>query len=73
VERRFLEDVTPQPFRTFLKKQPSSPWRIRYLNDQLVPPRGSRAAYQMHARRLQCTDEEMEDFTRLWKLMLMQS
>jgi hypothetical protein len=72
VERRFLEDITPRYFRAWLKKQPSSPWRDRFLSDQLVPARGSRSLYQAHIRRLHCTEEEQEDFTRLWKLMLLQ-
>ena len=73
VERRYLEDIMPHTFKSWLKKQPSSPWRIRYLSDQLVPARGSRTLYQAHMKRLNMSDEEMEDFIRLWKLMLLQS
>ncbi len=72
-ERRFIEDITPYYFRKFLKKQPSSPWRDRFLSDQTIKPRSSRSYYQAQMKRLGCTEEEMEDFVRQWKLMLMQS
>src|SRR6266496_5461124 len=50
-ERRYLEDTTPRYFKSWLKKQPSSPWRDRFLSDQLVPMRGSRAQYEAYMRR----------------------
>jgi hypothetical protein len=74
IEKRYLEDSTPRAFKAWLRKtQPSSPWRDRFLSDQLVPARGSRAMYEAHMRRLHCTKEEREDFVRLWKLMLLQA
>jgi FtsZ-binding cell division protein ZapB len=72
-ERRFLEDTKAYGFKAWLKKQPSSLWRVRFLNDRTIPPRGSRSLYQAHMKRLNSTDEETEDFIRLWKLMLLQS
>jgi FtsZ-binding cell division protein ZapB len=72
-ERRFLEDTKAYTFKAWLRKQPSSPWRVKFLSDQLIPPRTSWAGYQAHMKRVGCTDEEMEDFIRLWKLMLSQS
>lgn len=72
-ERRFLQDTKAHTFKAWLRKQPSSPWRVRFLSDQLIPPRGSRSLYQAHMKRLNSTDEETEDFIRLWKLMLLQS
>jgi hypothetical protein len=74
IEKRYLEDTTPRPFKAWLRKtQPSSPWRNTFLSDQLVPARGSRAMYEAHVRRLHCSDEEHQDFVRLWKLLLLQS
>jgi hypothetical protein len=73
IERRYLEDTTPRSFKAWLRKQPSSPWRIAFLSDQLVPTRGSRAMYEAHVRRLHYTEEEQQDFVRLWKLMVLQS
>lgn len=73
-ERRYIEDTKAYTFKSWLRKQPSSsPWRDRLLSDQLIKPRSSRSYYQAQMKRLGCTDEEMEDFTRQWKLMLMQS
>jgi hypothetical protein len=72
VERRYLEDTTPHYFRAWLCKQPSSPWRDRFLSDQVISPRSSRAYYEAQVRRLQLSEEEHEDFVRLWKLMLLE-
>ncbi|SRR6266487_1052728 len=72
-ERRYLEDTTPRYFKSWLKKQPSSPWRDRFLSDQLVPARGPRSLYEAHVRRLHLDEEEHDDFVRLWKLMLLQA
>ena len=72
-ERRYLEDTTPQRFKAWLRKQPSSPWRVTFLSDQTIKPLASRSYYEAHIKRLQCTDEEQADFVRLWKLMLLQS
>lgn len=71
VERRYLEDTAPRTFLAWLKKQPSSPVAQKLLADQLVPARGSRALYEAHVKRLHCTEDERQDFTRLWKLMLL--
>src|SRR5450755_4622696 len=67
-ERRYLEDTTPQRFKTWLRKQPSSPWRVTFLSDQTIKPIASRSYYTAQMRRLHCTDEELADFIRLWKL-----
>lgn len=72
IERRYLEDTTPQRFRAWLRKQPSSPWRVAFLNDQTMKPLASRSYYEAKMRSLHCTDEELADFVRLWKLMLLQ-
>jgi hypothetical protein len=73
IERRYLEDTTPHYFRAWLRKQPSSPWRDAFLSDQVISSRGSRSYYEAQVKRLHCTDEEREDFVRLWKLMLLQA
>jgi hypothetical protein len=73
VERRYLSDTTPYHFRAWLRKQPSSPWRDTFLSDQVISPRGSRAYYEAQARRLLLSEEETQDFVRLWKLMLLQA
>jgi hypothetical protein len=44
-ERRYLEDTTPQRFKAWLRKQPSSPWRVTFLNDQTIKPLASRSYY----------------------------
>jgi predicted nucleic acid-binding Zn-ribbon protein len=72
VERRYLSDTKPHGFKTWLKKQPASSLREKLLTDDLVLPRGSRAYYEAHLRRLGCSTDELADFTRLWKLMLLQ-
>jgi hypothetical protein len=74
IEKRYLEDTTPRTFKAWLRKtQPSSPWRDRFISDQLVPSRGSRSLYEAHVRRLQLSEDERADFIRLWKLLLLQS
>jgi hypothetical protein len=72
-ERRYVEDTTPQRFKAWLRKQPSSPWRVTFLSDQTIKPLASRSYYEAQMKRLHCSDEEHEDFVRLWKLMLLQS
>jgi hypothetical protein len=69
-ERRYLADITPRRFKGWLKKQPSSPWRDRFLSDQSIELRGPRSYYEAQVKRLHCSEEEHEDFVRLWKLML---
>jgi len=73
IERRYLQDTTPQRFKAWLKKQPSSPWRTTFLNDQAIKPLASRSYYEAQVKRLHCSEEEHDDFVRLWKLMLLQA
>src|SRR6266702_2974329 len=73
VEQRYLSDTKPYGFKTWLRKQPASPLKEKLLADGLVLPRGTRAYYEAHLRRLGCSADELADFTRLWKLMLVQS
>lgn len=68
VERRYLEDIKPYTFKSWLRKQ-TSPLRDILVTDQGVPPKTSRAGYEAHVRRL--APGQMEEFTRLWKLMLL--
>jgi hypothetical protein len=71
VEKRYYEDTQAHTFKAWLRKQPPSPVASKLLSDQLVPARGSRALYEAHMRRLHSTDNELLEFTRLWKLMLL--
>jgi hypothetical protein len=73
VERRFLEDRDPHTFKSWLRKQSPSGFSRKVLAEPLFPPKGSRALYEAHCRRLNCTEEEHADFIRLWKLMLLRS
>jgi hypothetical protein len=70
-EKNFLSDTKARYFKSWLKKQPFSPWRVRFLSDQLVPAKGTHAHYLAHMKRLQMDEEEQADFTRLWKLFLL--
>ncbi len=71
IEKRYLSDTKPRTFRSWLRKQPASPLREKLLEDSLTPARGTRAHYEAHVRRLHCSEEEHQDFIRLWKLMLL--
>jgi len=70
IEKRYLSDTKPRTFRSWLRKQPASSLREKLLADELIPARGTRAHYEAHVRRL-CTEDEHQDFLRLWKLMLL--
>jgi hypothetical protein len=72
IERRYLSDIKPHTFKAWLKKQPTSPLISRMFADPLFPARGPRSFYAEYVR-LHYSAEELEDFTRLWKLMLLQS
>jgi hypothetical protein len=72
LERRFHGDHSTYSFAAWLKKQSSSPLREKLLAAPLLPVRTSRAKYEAYLRyTLQCTPEEMDEFTHLWKLMLL--
>jgi hypothetical protein len=71
VEKRYYQDTQAHTFKAWLRKQPPSPVAEKLTADTLVPVRGSRALYEAHVRRLHCTEEEHQDFIRLWKLMLL--
>jgi hypothetical protein len=71
IEKRYLEDTKPRTFRSWLRKQPASPLREKLLTDELTPARGTRSHYEAHVRLLHCSEEEHQDFVRLWKLMLL--
>src|SRR6266487_2670631 len=73
IEKRYLSDTRPRTFRSWLRKQPASPLKEKLLADELIPARGTRSHYEAHVRRLHCSEEEHQDFVRLWKLMLLQS
>ncbi len=71
IEKRAL-DITPRYFKSWLKKQPSSPFVSKMFADPNFPARGPRSLYEARVRYLHCSDEEHEDFVRLWKLLLLE-
>jgi|GEM_PF-5726652 hypothetical protein len=71
IERRYLSDTKPRTSRAWLRKQPASSLKEKLLTDELIPARGTRSHYEAHVRRLQATEDEHQDFIRLWKLMLL--
>lgn len=73
LERRMLEDKSKHTFKAWLKKQSETDLSRKLLGDPLVPARETLRVYMHHLRRLHCNEEELRDFDRLWKLMLLQS
>ena len=71
IEKRYLADTKQHGFKTFLKSQPETPLTAKLLADQFFMPRDTRAHYEYRLHRLHCTEEELQEFTRLWKLMLL--
>jgi hypothetical protein len=72
VDRRYYEDTEARAFKAWLRRQPTSAFIEKLLDSPLLPPRGSRALYEAHARRLHSTPEELSEFVNLWKRMLIQ-
>jgi hypothetical protein len=72
LERRFHGDHSTYSFAAWLKKQSPSPLREKLLAALLLPARTSRAKYEAYLRyTLHCSPDEMDEFTHLWKLMLL--
>lgn len=72
LERRFHGDHSTYSFPVWLKKQSPSPLREKLLAAPFLPVRASRAKYEAYLRyTLQISPEEMDEFTHLWKLMLL--
>lgn len=73
VEKRYLQErgTRKYGFKAFLKKQPSTPFIEKFLADQFALPRDTRAHYEYRLPLLHCTEEERQEFTDLWKLMLL--
>jgi hypothetical protein len=76
VEQRFVEDKEKLPFKVWLKKQ-ASPLKEKLCTDEYYSQLRSRETRRYYDYRLRvhwhCTEEEMEEFARLWKLLLLQS
>jgi hypothetical protein len=72
IERRYLSDIKPYTFKSWLKKQAPGPLVTQMFADPLFPPRGPRSLYEAHVRA-HYGPVERDDFVRLWKLMLLQS
>jgi hypothetical protein len=75
VEKRFLQERSTQKygFRAFIKKQPVTPLIEKLLADPFTMPRDTRAHYEYRLPLLHCTEEEQQEFTDLWKLMMLLS
>jgi hypothetical protein len=73
IERFLLEDRnTPYPFLAWLKKQATSPLIEKILAEQYFSPVDKRNYYEYRLRvQLHCSKDEMEEFTELWKLMIL--
>jgi DNA repair exonuclease SbcCD ATPase subunit len=71
VERRYHQDTTARGLKAWLKKQAPSPLGQKLLADTDLPIRGSRGLYEAHLRRLKYSQEEVSEFTHLWKAMLL--
>jgi len=72
IERHYLEDSKKRGFKSFLKKMPVSPLLERLLADPLFRELDTRKHYEYYLRvHFRCTEVEMQEFTQLWKLMLL--
>jgi hypothetical protein len=71
IERRYLQDKEKHGFKAFLKRQPTTPLIERMLNDQFIMPRDTRPHYEYRLARLHPSEDERQEFTELWKLMLL--
>lgn len=74
VEKRYIQErgTKQRGFKTFLKAQPKTPFIEKFLADQFAMPRDTRAHYEYRLGLLHCTEEELQEFVDLWKLMLLQ-
>lgn len=73
VEKRFYQDTQARGFKSWLRNQAPSSFRQKLLADTLLPARGSRGYYEAHLRNMRYSAEEIEEFRRLWRLLLLQS
>jgi vacuolar-type H+-ATPase subunit I/STV1 len=70
LERRYYESKQ-YSFKAWLKKQPQTEFTQRILADQLFMPRDTRAHYEYYMRRVKYSQEDMQAFADLWRLMLL--
>lgn len=74
VERRYLADVRQYSLKAVLKAiQVKTPLIEKLLSEKFLKPRDTRVHYEYHLKRLKYSDEELDEFRRLWKLMLLDS
>jgi phage-related minor tail protein len=71
VEKRYHGDTTARALPSWLKKQVPSPLIRRLLDEETLPPRGSRSLYEAHLRSRKYSADVMHEFGHLWKLMLL--
>jgi septal ring factor EnvC (AmiA/AmiB activator) len=71
LERRYYESK-PYSFKAWLKKHlPQTEFTRRVLADQLFMPRDTRAHYEYYMRRVKYSQDDIQEFTELWRLMLL--
>jgi|ERR1022692_744334 regulator of replication initiation timing len=73
VDQWFHSDRSARNFPAFLRKQGSTPFIKRFLQENLLAPLGTRARYEDYLRKGRYSEEEKAEFEHLWKLMLQQS
>jgi len=72
IERRVLSDTSPRGLKSWIKKQPSSPFIQKVLADKDLRTQDTYVHYRYRFRHLlHCSEEELQEFERLWKLMLL--
>jgi hypothetical protein len=76
LEYRYLVDTQARGFIPFLRRQPATPFIQKLLADQSFTfnHQASRWTYEQLLRfKMLCTDEELEQFKQLWKLMILET
>ncbi|SRR5216683_1024674 len=73
-ERRFHADYGKRSLKAWLKRQPAASvgeLGQRLIKDELLAPVGSRSFYQAYLRAKGYSQDDLAEFTSLWKLMLL--
>lgn len=70
LERRFLENKQ-HSFKAWLKQRPATAFSQRFFDDTRMLPRDTRAHYEYRLKLWKYSEEDMQEFTDLWKLMLL--
>jgi len=70
IEQRYY-DSQPRNFRAWLRKQPRTDLIGRLLDRENLPLKGSRVLYEAHVRALRGPDTDMQEFSDMWRKMLL--